>query len=158
MFLISIITQNGKKANLSNDIPTKIIQQFSEIFTDFLSNNFNSSLERGMFPDELKLAEVVPFFKKDDKKDKSNYRPISILLNISEIYGRCIQTQLNEYFANFLSKYQCGFREGFSAQHCLLVMIENLEKLEMKRESFLLSSLTCQKPSTASHTNYLSQN
>ena len=55
----AIKTLNCKKATLSNDIPTKIIRQFSEIFTDFLYNNFNSSLESGIFPDELKLAEVV---------------------------------------------------------------------------------------------------
>ena len=55
----AIKTLNRKKATLYNDIPTKIIQQFSEIFTDFLCNNFNSCLESGIFPDELKLAEVV---------------------------------------------------------------------------------------------------
>ena len=44
-------------------MPTKIIQQFSEIFSDFLFSNFNSCLETGMFPDELKLAEVTPVLK-----------------------------------------------------------------------------------------------
>ena len=99
------------------------------MFTDFLYNNFNSCLEIGMFPDKLKLAEVVQVYKKNDKKDKSNYRPISILSNISKIYERCIQTQLNEYFANFLSTFQCGFQKGFSTQHCLLVMIDKLRKI-----------------------------
>ena len=80
-----IKTLNRKKPTLSNDIPTKIIQQFSETFTDFLSENFNSYLESGMFRDELKLAEVVPAFKKNDKKVKSNYRLISIISNISKI-------------------------------------------------------------------------
>lgn len=42
----------NKWATLSNDMPTKIIQQFSEIFTEFLSSNCNSSLEREMFPSE----------------------------------------------------------------------------------------------------------
>ena len=56
----AIKTLNRKKATLSNDIPTKIVQQFSEIFTDFLYNNFSSCLESGIIPDELKLAEVVP--------------------------------------------------------------------------------------------------
>ena len=51
---------------LSNDIPTKI----SEIFTDFLYNNFNSCLKSGMFPDELKLAEVVPVYKRMIKRIK----------------------------------------------------------------------------------------
>ena len=106
----SAITKlNRKKVTLSNDIPTKIIQQFSEIFTNFLYDNFNSCLKNGIFPNKLKLAEVVPLYKKNDKKDKSNYRPTSILSNISKIYERCIQTQLNECFANFLSKFQCGF-------------------------------------------------
>ena len=40
------------------------------------------NLERGIFPDELKLAKVVPVYEKNDKKDKSNYRPISILSKI----------------------------------------------------------------------------
>ena len=56
----------AKKATLSNDIPIKIIQQISEIFTDFLSNNFDSCLESRMFPDELKLAEVTPVFPYSD--------------------------------------------------------------------------------------------
>ena len=106
-----------------------IIQQFSDIFTDFLYNNFNSCLESGMFLDELKLAEVVPVYKKNDKKDKSNYRPINILSNTSKFCERRIQTQLIEYFAKFLSKFQCGFRKGFSTQHCLLVLIEKLRKI-----------------------------
>ena len=71
----AIKTLNRKKATLSNDLPTKITHQFSEFFTDFLYNNFNSCLESGIFSDELKLAEVVPVYKKNDKKDKSNYRP-----------------------------------------------------------------------------------
>ena len=40
-----IKTLNCMKAALSNDIPTKIIQRFSEVFTDFLFNNLNSYLE-----------------------------------------------------------------------------------------------------------------
>ena len=89
----------------------KRLQQFSEIFTDFLSINFNSYLESGMFPDELKLAEVVSVYKENGKKDKSNYRPISILSNTvyQKIYERCIQTQLNKYFANLLSKFKCSY-------------------------------------------------
>ena len=55
----AIKTLNLKKATLFNDMTTKIIQQFSEFFTDFLYNNFNSCLESGIFPDELKLSEVV---------------------------------------------------------------------------------------------------
>ena len=42
----------------------------------------------------------------------------------------------NEYFAGFLSKYHCGFRQGFSTQHCLLVMIEKLRKIRDEKGVF----------------------
>ena len=48
-----------------------------------------------MFPDELKLAEVVPVYKKNDKKDKNNYWPMSILSNISKVYEKYMPKQLN---------------------------------------------------------------
>ena len=84
----------------------------------------------------LKLAEAVSVSKKNEKKDKSNYRPISIPSNISKIYERCIQTQLNKYLANFLSKFQCDFRQGCSTQHGLLVMIEKLRKTRDEKGVF----------------------
>ena len=89
-----------------------------------------------MFPNELQLAEVLPIFKKNDEKDKNNYRPISILSNISKIYEKYIQTQLNEHFANFLSEYQWGFRQRFSAQHCIFVIIEKLRKIRDEKKVF----------------------
>ena len=50
--------------------------------------------------------------------------PVSILSIISKIYGRIMFKQISEYFGPILSKFQCGFRQGFSAQHCLLVMLQ----------------------------------
>ena len=77
-----------------------------------------------LFPASLKLANVIPIFKKDTKSCKSNYRPISILSNISKIYERIIFKQISKYFSVFFSKFQCGFRKGFSVQTCLLAMLE----------------------------------
>ena len=41
-----------------------------------------------------------------------------------KIYERCLYDQMYKYFNHILSKWQCGFRKGFSTQHCLLVMTE----------------------------------
>ena len=127
---------NSKKASKSDDIPTKVIKEFGTFFAEFLSKNFNSCLETGSFPEDLKCAEVVPIYKKNDKKDKSNYRPISLLSNISKVYERCMQEQLDEYFSDLLSKYQCGFRQGYGTQNCLLAMIEKLRKIGDKKGIF----------------------
>ena len=124
---------NTKTAIQSNDIPSKLIKEFEELFSIFIANNFNNCLEESFFPESLKKAEVLPIFKKANKTEKSNYRPISILSNISKIYEKIMFEQLNDHFDKILSKYQCGFRKGHNAQHCLLVMIEKFRKIRDKK-------------------------
>ena len=71
---------------------------------------------------------MTPAYKKKSKTSKDNYRPVSILSNISKVYERCIYEQLQLYFEKILSPYQCGFRKGFNAQHCLIALIETWKK------------------------------
>ena len=71
---------------------------------------------------------MIPVFKKKDRNNVKNYRPVSILPNLSKIYKRCLYNQMYKYFNHILSKWQCGFRKGFSTQHCLLVMTEKWRK------------------------------
>ena len=70
------------------------------------------------------------------KKDKNNYRPVSTLSNISKLYDKCKHQQINEYFESLLSKFQWGFTQRFSAQHYLLVMVKNNEKIRDNKEVF----------------------
>ena len=49
-------------------------------------------------------------YKKDGRKEKSNYRPVSILSNVSKVYKRCLYDQIYDFFENKFSRYQCGFR------------------------------------------------
>ena len=63
------------------------------------------------------------------QKTASNYRSGSILLNMSKIYEKCNFSQISNYFEKILSRYQFGFRKGFSAQPCLLVMIEKWRQI-----------------------------
>ena len=76
------------------------------------------------FYNSLKNAIITPIHKKGAKTPKDNYRPVSILSNISKVYERLMFKQISEYFEPILSKFQCGFRKGFSAQHCQLAMLK----------------------------------
>ena len=105
----------SSKAAQNTDIPTKVIKANIDIFTPILLDEFNKSLALGIFPSSMKLANITPVFKTDDRTDKSNYRPISILPNLSKVFEKCIYNQLSIFFDKVLSKYQCGFRKGFSA-------------------------------------------
>ena len=107
------------KAAQQGDIPTKIIKDNKDLFSYFISASFNNAVNKGVFPNELKQADIKPIYKKESRNEKENYRPISILPNLSKIFERCMYDQLKDHFDKLLSKYQCEFRKGFSTQHCL---------------------------------------
>ena len=94
------------------------------MFARYFHKNINFCIEDSIFPSDLKVADVTSTFKKKSKTSKDKYRPINILPNISKIYERCLCNQIQTYFDNLLPKYQCGFRKGFNAQHCLVSMVE----------------------------------
>ena len=83
-----------------------------------------------LYPLDLKLADVVPVFRKS-KSSKDNYRPVSILSNISKINERCIYNEIYSYFDKILSNKQCGFCKGYNAQHCLIALIKKWKKLSI---------------------------
>ena len=104
-------------------------------------------MNKGVLADELKHADIKPIYKKESRNEKENYRPVSILLNLSKFFERFMHDQLNDYFDKILSKYQYGFQKGFSTQHCLLAIKDKLRKR-------LIPCLTCLKRSIACRMTY----
>ena len=81
----------------------------------------------------MKLGDITPVFKDDEKVYKENYRPVCILSPFSKVFERILGEQINPYIYNKLSENLCGFRKGYSTQHALLNLIENWRKhLEIK--------------------------
>ena len=60
----------------------------------------NQSLLTGIFPEKLKIAKVLPLFKKNDCKIMDNYRPISLLPAISKVFEKVVYNQLYTYFTS----------------------------------------------------------
>ena len=73
----------------------------------------NQSLCTGIFPDRLKIAKVIPLYKKDDNTLFGNYCPISLLSSISKFFERLAFNQLYDYFSSngLLYESQYGFRK-----------------------------------------------
>ena len=90
------------------------------------------------------MIDIVPVFKKNNKCEKDNYRPVSILSNLSKICEKQTYNQLYDYFDNILFPSQCGFRKGYSPQHFLLVMIEKFKETIERENKFdaLLTDLS----------------
>ena len=87
---------------------------------EILRNLFDECLITGNFHDNLKLADIIPVFKKGSPLNKENCRPVSVVPSISKIFEQLMQKQINGYINKFLSPYLCGYRKGFSTQLALL--------------------------------------
>ena len=83
---------------------------------------FKASLEEAIFPEKLKIAKVIPAFKKGDKENVENYRPISILPVFSKVLERIMYNRLYEYFVNnnLLHENPIGFQINNLTDHAIL--------------------------------------
>ena len=76
----------------------------------------------------MKVADVIPVFKKGDPNNKANYRSISLLPIISKIFERVLLEQIKKFPRKILSPKLYGFRKGHSTQHAFLNLLKNWQK------------------------------
>ena len=117
-----------KKAMVENDIPTKILVQTNDIVSNYIRNFFNQSKNKQLYPTTLKIADVTPLHKKEEKTLTKNYRPVSLIPVVSKLYERNMYNQIQDYIQNYLPPYLFGFRKGHSTEQCLVIMLEEWKK------------------------------
>lgn len=119
-------------------ISVKFLKSIAPHIVDPLNIIINQSLATGIFPDSLKVAKVIPLFKKDVREIVDNYRPVSLLTAFSKVFEKVAYIQLSNYFKTNKLFYssQYGFREEHSTETASLELIDRvISDLENKRNS-----------------------
>ena len=98
---------NVAKTCQANDIPKKIIKMNKYILLNSLRITSITVLP-------IAYAYVISVHKLNEQCNQTNYRPVSILINISKIYEKLFYNQLPICFDSLLATNQCGFRKGFN--------------------------------------------
>ena len=82
---------------------------------------FNLSIATGSYPDCLKIAEVIPIYKKGDPSKCNNYRLISLLSQFDKIFEKLLGNRLISFLEkyNLLSKQQFGFRQNSTTTYAI---------------------------------------
>ena len=121
---------NSLDSNKSNDISPKLLKALCNTFCPILTYLFNSCMLSGFFPDELKIARVIPLFKSENTNLMSNYRPISILPTLSKIFEKLIHVRIYQFLDEnqVLYSYQFGFRKAHSTVHAVQTVIHSVIK------------------------------
>jgi hypothetical protein len=126
-----------------DEVSIRVMKASTPFIVSPLTYICNKILQTGTFPDRLKYAEVKPLYKKGDRKELFNYRPISLLPNFSKIIEKVMYKRLSYHLHinNILVGEQFGFRKGFSTEMATFQFLNKV--LTSLDEKSYVGSLLC---------------
>ena len=113
-----------------DEIKSDILKLSLQHIGEPLAHMCNMSLIQGIFPQELKLANVLPLYKSGDPQLFSNYRPVSLLPTLSKVLEKVMYTRLNSLLEmnDILFGNQFGFRRSHSCYMALMIMVNEITR------------------------------
>jgi hypothetical protein len=113
-----------------DEIPMLLIKQCMGYIIKPLVRICSVSFKYGIFPDQMKIAKIKPLFKKGDKQNMLNYRPISVLSVFSKILEKLMYNRLLSFLKqhHILTEVQHGFRENKSTETASQSFIESVQE------------------------------
>ena len=124
------------KASGPDDLSPRLLKETANTIAGILTQLFQKSLDLAIIPDDWRKANVTPVYKKGDKYDPSNYRPISLTCITSKILEHIVTSQMMGYLErnNKLDSKQHGFRSKRSCETQLLELTTEVSRHLDQRE------------------------
>ena len=119
----------ASKATRPDELPVKILKETADVIAASLTELFNTSHRLGCLPEDWKLANILPVFKKDDKEQAENYRRISLLSVVSKVMERYLFNAIRNHVFNLISACQHGF---IAERSCVTQLVEVLDQIGTK--------------------------
>ena len=124
---------NIHKASGPDGLSARVLKECSSEISPMLALIYNESLAQGTVPDDWRQANVAPVFKKGEKYNAANYRPVSLTCICCKTLEHIIVSNINKHlaFESILADCQHGFRSQRSCETQLVQfyhdMVSNLD-------------------------------
>ena len=128
--LVKHISQLSNKFCCLDPIPTFLLKKLSKELSPILLHIVNCSLDKSVFPSEIKKAVVKPTIKKTtaDAECLKNYRPVSNLPVISKLIEKIVLDQLNQHLET--NKLHCPVQSGYRPNHsCETLLVKMTDEI-----------------------------
>ena len=111
-----------------DEIPAIIIKENKLLLSKPLEYIVNLSLTQGIFPNQLKIANIIPIFKSGDMEQVGNYRPVSLLTTFSKIFEWIFYDRLKSFLKKqkILYDLQFGFHEEHSTYMAITILMDKV--------------------------------
>ena len=86
----ALLDVNVRKSCGHDMLSPRLVKESASVIAKPITNILNTSIEQGCYPNAWKMGQVTPLFKKDDESNKANYRPVTVLPVLNNIYERLL--------------------------------------------------------------------
>ena len=123
-----MVNLNPHKASGPDMIKPLILKTLATELSPILEILFQKSIEEGDIPNQWKSANVAPIYKKGDRSNPANYRPISLTCVLCKTLEHIVASSFTKHFTNLDILYHLkhGFREKRSCVTQLLMLVNDL--------------------------------
>ena len=153
-----LLNINSRKSPGHDFIQPKLVKESASAIARPLTMIMNDAIIQCRYPCRWKMGQITPLFKKDNELDKSNYRPVTVLPVLNNVFERLLASQLEEFYKDILSDFISAYRRKFSCETALLKLTEDWRQSRDNREIVAIVSMDLSKAfDTISHTLLLSK-
>lgn len=117
-----------KRSSGWDEIPISVFKQNLDLLAKPLATFYNKCYKQGIFPEQLKIAKVLPVHKKGSKNDSGNYRPISLLPTLAKIFEKLIKIRLINHLNanNILDSRQFGYQANIGTSEAIDTLVQEV--------------------------------
>ena len=124
---------NTRKVCGYDMLPPRLIKDSASAIAKPLTVLFNCSIDQSRYPASWKMGQITPIFKKDDELNKANYRPVTVLPALNNIFEKLLEAQLGDFYSSILSDYISSYRKFHSCETSHAKHDGGMEKDEISR-------------------------
>ena len=107
----------------------------------------DAAFQRGILPDDVKSSLVTPVFKKGDKCDPANYRPIAVGEPLCRLYAAILNRRIVSWAeeAGLRAPCQAGFRPRMSTEHQLFALRHFIDRARFQKQPLFAAFVDLRK-------------
>ena len=151
---------NPNKASGPDEIPGRLLKLAAAQIAPSLTFIFNQSLRTGDLPEDWRKANVSPIYKKENRTNPGNYRPVSLTCICCKLFEHIIHSQIMDFFDKhgILSDRQHGFHSERSCETQLLITIDDLARsIDQRKQTDIIILDFSKAFHTVPHTRLISK-
>ena len=116
---------NARKACGHDTITPRLLKESASAISGPLAELMNESIKQCKYPSRWKMGQVTPLFKKNDELSKENYRPVTVLPALNNVFEKLLASQLDQFYSEILSDYISAYRRHYSCETSLMRLTED---------------------------------